>query len=235
MFHNQPRSEQPEFIDLGPNFYTHEEYEDCLYQLSRVGRLLGGDRATLQTFKQLSFTPTSILDVGCGSGLFTKRLGLLYPQASIVGTDLSTVAIAYARKHSFLPNIHYEIPLKPELDYPDHAFDIVTSTLVCHHLNDYQLIDFIKRACRVAKKRVIFNDLHRHLFAQWSFSIIAPVLFRNRLISHDGLLSIKKAFTKQDMHILLEKAGISKKAYTLTWHFAFRWILTINTEKIGSI
>lgn len=235
MRNNQPRSLQPELIDLGPQFYTQAEYQDCLYQLSRVGRILGGDRATLQTFAKLPFTPASILDVGCGSGLFTKRLGRLYPLASIVGTDLSTAAIDYARQHSNLPNIHFEIPLKPELDFPECSFDVVTSTLVCHHLNDEQLIDFIQRACKTAKKRVIFNDLHRHLLAQISFSAVAPLLFRNRLISHDGLLSIKKSFTKQDLTDLLKKAGIASENYTITWHWAFRWILTINTEKIRSI
>jgi len=224
------RSQELEWIDLGPSYYTLQEYQGCLYQLDRVGRLLGGDQATWSAFNQLKFSPTSIVDVGCGGGLFTLRLGEHYPNAHVLGTDLSQEAIAFAQQQPARSNVQFMIPPTPELHFDPKTFDVVTSTLVCHHLTDEQLIDFLKRACRVAKKAVILNDLHRHPLAIASFSMIAPPLFRNRLISHDGVLSIRRGFTKQELKDLLLAAGIPLAACSITWHWAFRWILSIDTS-----
>lgn len=233
MLTSPQRSTLPELIDLG--HYTSEEYHNCLYQLDRIGRLLGGDLATYWGFKQLKEAPKSILDVGCGGGLFTIRLAQRYPQAHVTGIDISQEAITFAKQqmhkaNSPLQNIEFYVPSQSKLNYPAHSFDVITSTLVCHHLQDEELIDFLKNAYRTAKKAVIINDLHRHPCALLSFKTIAPLLFRNRLILHDGPLSIQRAFKKQEWLQYLEKAQIPLEHCSLTWHWAFRWILLINSS-----
>lgn len=231
------RSHQSELIDLGPSHYTEEEYHDCLFKLDCIGRYLGGDRATFQAFDTLNSPPASILDVGCGGGLFTQRLAQRYPNALVIGSDISATAIAIAKDSLAnasppLPNLDFIVPPTPELHFPPHSFDVVTTTLVCHHLSDDSLISFLKKACSIAKQRVIINDLHRHLLAQIGFKAIAPLLFRNRLISHDGLLSIKRAFTRDDWWRYLDAAGIDRGRCSVTWHWAFRWMVNINTTAI---
>jgi 2-polyprenyl-3-methyl-5-hydroxy-6-metoxy-1,4-benzoquinol methylase len=231
------RSHQPEWMDLGPSYYTPEEYRDCLYQLDRIGRFLGGDRATFWALKQLQAPPTSILDVGCGGGLFTLRLAAHYPQARIVGSDISHEAIAFAQeylqKHRLsLPNIQFIVPSSPQLD-PQAQFDVIMATLVCHHLSDDELITFLQQACRVAKQAVILNDLHRHPLATMGFAALTPLFFRNRMIWHDGLLSIRRSFTRQDWKAFLKAANIPENDFTITWHWAFRWIVMIDTTRQG--
>jgi 2-polyprenyl-3-methyl-5-hydroxy-6-metoxy-1,4-benzoquinol methylase len=224
------RSYEQEWLDLG--LYTKEEYEDCLYQLARIGRFLGGNRATLKIFSQLS-KPESILDVGCGGGQFTFELAKQFPQAQVVGIDISSEAIEFAQKQlevTSLKNLSFNVPPSAELSYPSNSFDIVTSTLVCHHLNDDQLIDFLKKSYQVAKKYIVFNDLHRHWLAYSSFVPIAKLFFPNRLIAHDGLLSIQRAFKRQDWINYLNAAGIPLKYCSITWHWPFRWVLCINTS-----
>lgn len=233
MFKNT-RSSQLELIDLGSCYYTLQEYRDCLYQLERIGRLLGGDRASFAAFKKLSYPPESIIDVGCGGGFFTLKLGKKYPKAQVVGIDLSKQAIAFAQSHLFLPNVDFIVSSQASLDLPPQSVDVVTSTLVCHHLTDEQLVDFLKKACRVAKRAVIFNDLHRHFLATASFALLTPLAFPNRLIFQDGLLSIQKSFTSQDWVCLLTKAQIPSTCYSLTWHCPFRWILYIDTTALRS-
>ncbi len=227
------RSHQPEWMDLGPSYYTREEYRACLYQLDRIGRFLGGDSATFWALKQLSTSPTSILDVGCGGGLFTLRLAAHYPQADIVGIDISQEAIAFAQEHlqenqPSLSNIHFLVPPSAQLDEKSQ-FDIIMATLVCHHLSDQELIFFLQQACRIAKQAVILNDLHRHPLATVGFATLVPIFFRNRLIWHDGLLSIRRSFTRQEWWNLLKAAGIDERKCSVTWHWAFRWIVTIHT------
>lgn len=227
------RSQDPEWIDLGPPYYTPKQYNDCLYQLDRVGRLLGGDRATFWALEQLKKPFDSILDVGCGGGLFALRLGKRYPAAQITGIDLSSEAIVFAsnalqKTQPPLSNVAFTLSASKELTYPPASFDIVTATLVCHHLDDESLVGLIKKAGHIARQAVILNDLHRHPLALAGFAALMPFLFPNRLVWHDGLLSIRKGFTRSDWEALLHKAGIPPSRYSITWHWAFRWIVKID-------
>jgi len=227
------RSNELELMDLGPSYYTQEEYDDCLYQLSRVGRYLGGNQATLKTFKKI-LAPKSILEVGCGGGEFTLQLAKQFPKAIIIGIDISPQAIEYAQKRldeTNLNNVQFVVPPNVELNYPNNSFDVVTTTLVCHHMNDEQLVEFLKKAYLIASKHIIINDLHRSWLAYFSFGLIAGALFRNRLIYHDGLLSIKRSFQKKDWFEYLTAAGIPLEKCKITWHWAFRWIIRIDTSK----
>lgn len=229
------RSNLPELMDLGPDYYSAEEYRDCLIQLNRIGRFLGGDKATDQAFRRLKQPPSSILDVGCGGGLGTIKLARLYPDAHVVGIDISHAAISFAnemQEKSKLTNIEFIVPNTKELSFPAGHFDVVTSTLVCHHLSDEELVVFLKKACSIAKQAVILNDLHRHTLALGGFKLLSSLFFNNRLIKHDGLLSIKKAFKHRDWAGYLQKADLNPQEYSIKWHWLFRWIITIDrTQK----
>jgi 2-polyprenyl-3-methyl-5-hydroxy-6-metoxy-1,4-benzoquinol methylase len=224
------RSLEKELIDLGPDYYNFEEYSDCLKKLGSIGNVLGGNRASILAFNKLSIDPVSILDVGCGGGDFTRLLAKKYNKAQVVGIDFSKEAINCAKNHpenKDLANLSFEVPSTLELNQQSKSFDIVTATLVCHHMNDNQLVDFLKRAAIVAKKAIILNDLHRHSLAYFSYYCIAPLFFRNRLITHDGLISIKRGFIKKEWISYLKNAGFKPSQYTISWEFPFRWIITI--------
>lgn len=229
----QFRSQEKEIIDLGPNHYSREEYEDCLVKLDQIGKWLGGDSATFASLKKMNPYPDSILDVGCGGGLFTIKLASFFSKAKIAGIDLNSLAIQFAKQqllriHPPLKNIEFECTKEEKLQQTSRSYDAVIATLVCHHLSDQEFIDFISSACKIAKKRVIINDLHRHPFAHFLFRIVSPVFFRNRLVQHDGLISIKRAFTYDELVQLLKKAGINPSFYRIKWRWAFRWIIEID-------
>ncbi len=225
------RSHEPELIDLG--LYEPEEYSNCLYQLDRIGRYLGGDKATFWALRQIDYL-SSILDIGCGGGLFTLRLGHQFPNAKIVGADISEGAISFAkerRKEDVVENVEFVLSLQKEINYSPESFDVVTATLMCHHLNDGELINFLKDSYKIAKKAVILNDLHRHELAYIGFACMSPLFFKNRLIMSDGLLSIKRAFTRSEWQHFLKAAEIPPDECFITWHWAFRWIITIKKKQ----
>lgn len=103
--------------------------------------------------------------------------------------------------------------------------------MLSKHSHEPELISFLRQACQKAKRAVILNDLHRHFLASLSFNLVAPILFPNRLIQHDGSLSIRRAFTRQDWWRYLEAAGINKNACSVTWYWAFRWIVMIDITR----
>lgn len=225
------RSNQLEILDLGPPHYTLEEYSHCLDVLDRIGRWLGGDAATFSALKHIQ-EPLSILDVGCGGGFFTIKLAKKYPRAKVVGIDVNPLAIEYAQRQLTSmknppSNVVFEKRTQAELKEPTKSYDIVLSTLVCHHLNDEQIIDFLLQALRVAKQKVVINDLDRHPLAYYFFKWISPLFFRNRLVQNDGPLSILRAFKYRDWLRYVKSAGLSPSQYRIKWRWAFRWIIAI--------
>jgi len=230
------RSSELELMDLGPQHYSQTEYEDCLYKLNRVGTLLGGDRASFHAFDRLPFQPRSILDIGCGGGFFTIKLAKRYPQTQVIGSDISTEAITFAKKRladqrNPLPNIEFLQQKSPHIPDLPLEVDVITATLVCHHLSDDDLVTFLKDAFKKSNKSIIINDLHRHPLAYYSFLAISPLMFHNRLVLNDGPLSTLRAFKREDWIAYLQAANIPLNRCTITWHWAFRWIVCINTEK----
>lgn len=218
------RSNEKELLDLGPSYYTALEYDDCLKKLERINSLLGGFRAMKKAV--MGLMPCSILDIGCGGGSLCQQFAKWFEKADIVGIDINPQAIEYAKAH--LPeSLKKRVLFKLSSHFSPASFDVVTSVLLTHHLSDDELIDFLKTSFNLSKKALIINDLQRHILAYISFSVIAPFLFRNRLIWNDGRLSIKRGFRKKEWLFLLEKAGFNKDQYTIRWNWAFRWTIII--------
>lgn len=81
----------------------------------------------------------ALLDVGCGTGTLAigaaARLGTT---GRVVGIDPAPRQIARARAKARRANApaDFEIAAIEKLPYPDGSFDVVTSTLMLHHLPD---------------------------------------------------------------------------------------------------
>ena len=242
---NSERSKEKELMDCGPAFYTSEEYADCLRILFKVNKLLGFFHSTVNLLKQFP-DDVSLVDVGCGGGLFLLQLSQYYPNMTLLGIDVSEAAIQQAGNElrrladlslptrldsvfhgedishlEKMPNVEFQLQSQLTLDLATNSVDIVLITLVCHHIDDEDLPGFLQNAHQAARKAVIINDLHRHPLAYWFYKIMSPVLFRNRLITHDGLVSIKRSFTRSELQNLLKQANIAN--YEIKWCFPFRW------------
>lgn len=213
------RSTQKELLDLGPDFYTPEEFSHCQKMLFRVNKIFGFFRSTVNLLKKFP-RDSSVLDLGCGAGDFLVELKKIFPEMSMSGIDISKEAIDLAKQNSDdLSFIHH-----PSTDFnylETTKADLILSTLMCHHLSDLELVDFLNKAAFSANKAVIINDLHRHPLACWFHRLFSPLLFNNRLISYDGLISIQRSFTRSEWEALLKAAGI--RTYQINWCFPFRW------------
>ena len=72
--------------------------------------------------------PRSIVDVGCGTGEITARLGALFPQAALTGVDLDEGHLELARART--PRARFEKGDALALPQADAQFDLA----VCRHL-----------------------------------------------------------------------------------------------------
>jgi 2-polyprenyl-3-methyl-5-hydroxy-6-metoxy-1,4-benzoquinol methylase len=171
--------------------YTIEEYIDTMNILAEVNSVdPNGYAATLKQFDNLTYVPSSILEIGFGLGNFTKLLGLKYPQANVLGIDTHILSVNLALNNSINSpsNVHFELRNKPELDEPNKSYDIITTTFVNHHIFPNEaFIEFLKKVANVGRKSFIFNDYHRSLK---SLAVNTLSLYALRFVGIDNISKI---------------------------------------------
>ncbi|AHE66392.1 malonyl-ACP O-methyltransferase BioC [Legionella oakridgensis] len=69
-----------------------QEYEQAAKVQMEIGERL------FERLHYLKITPRYILDLGCGTGVFTRRLKKQYPQAQVIGFDLAHAMLMQAKK-----------------------------------------------------------------------------------------------------------------------------------------
>ncbi len=91
-----------------------------------------------------------ILDVGCGTGYWSRMLApLVGPEGRVIGVDPSPPMLEHARRRS-PGNCSYEVGEGQALPFPDVSFDIVVSSFAVHHM---------PRSARGAAVREMFRVL----------------------------------------------------------------------------
>ena len=82
-------------------------------------------QALAAALDRLERAPDRILDLGTGTGLAARFLADRFPDASIVGADLSPAMLEEARRLTPGARISYELADGSHLPYPSGSFDLV--------------------------------------------------------------------------------------------------------------
>ena len=139
---------------------TPEEY-DAWYRTPR-GSWIGETEYRLLR-GALALTPgASVLDVGCGTGYFTRRLAS--DGFNITGIDASAEMTGYARLHA-IGRERYMIGDARRLPFPDRRFDsCIAITSLCFIREQEQALAEI---VRVTRRRIVLGLLNRHSLLYW--------------------------------------------------------------------
>ena len=74
-----------------------------------------------------------VLDVGCGSGEFTRELASHLPHASIVGVDISEDMVRHAERANAHERVSYAlIDFVNQVPFRGESFQVATSTMALH-------------------------------------------------------------------------------------------------------
>jgi len=216
-----------------------QQLERALEELRWVNRLLGGYVAVRDELKPLLRRRRGgrvrILDLGTGIADFPEAFVRWGDRAdvevSVSGVDANpfTVELARQRLSERLPerlSQRIEVHAADALhtNNPDKSFDVVTASLFLHHLGDDDAVALLREMDRVASEGIVVNDLHRHALAYWSIKGISSAFRVSAMFRNDGPLSVRRAFTRNEMQALALGAGL--QGARVSWRWAFRWILS---------
>eukprot|EP00607_Mallomonas_marina_P001941 CAMPEP_0182428110 /NCGR_PEP_ID=MMETSP1167-20130531/21030_1 /TAXON_ID=2988 /ORGANISM="Mallomonas Sp, Strain CCMP3275" /LENGTH=189 /DNA_ID=CAMNT_0024610789 /DNA_START=532 /DNA_END=1101 /DNA_ORIENTATION=+ len=159
-------------------------------------------------------TPKKILDIGCSTGLSTIKLHHTYPEAEIIGVDMSPYMVAVARhelqqKSSLLSarsHVTYLHNAGEDSKLGEKDVDMVSACLVFHELPTYAA-------------RAIFNEAYRVLPAGGVFSYMdmnpqseAFIKLASNPFAFAGFSSTEpwmREYVNMDLKKTLESCGFS--------------------------
>ena len=70
--------------------------------------------------------PARVLDLGTGTGAVARLVAARFPEAEVVGADLSAQMIDQARRLTDSPRVTYQVADAQKLPFADGSFDLVT-------------------------------------------------------------------------------------------------------------
>lgn len=219
------RSRLPEMMDADD--LPAATYADVVAELARVNTVTLARLPTLAWLEKATrgMTGFSLVDVGFGHGdmlraiaKWAKRRGL---EARLTGVDLNpkSAPAAIAATDPSL-GIRYVTGDAADLGL---APDFIVSSLVAHHMEDAELVGFLRWMEATATRGWFVNDLHRHPIAWAGFRLLAGVFGWHPIVRHDGALSVRRAFVRGDWEVLLAAAGLAQPPVVVRWHLPFRW------------
>ena len=193
-------------------------------QFNVLNRLLSGWRGIYKrTIRpRLLDGPATLLDVGCGGGDVARFLALLARTdglaLAITGIDPDSRAIDYARRAPARRSgaeIEWLACHTSQLVRDGRQFDFVISNHVLHHLKLEELQGLLSDSEALATHACVHNDICRDDFAMAGFQIVS-LPFQGSFIRPDGLMSIRKSYTRREL------AGVLPESWRAVRRMPFR-------------
>jgi SAM-dependent methyltransferase len=144
--------------------------------------------------RQVPLAERSVLDVGCGNGIFTSRLARVARR--VIGVDLSFHMLASNPHRSSLRGSATDLP------FADRSFDVVFEANLLHHVDDPGAV--LAELCRCSARHVLLIEPNRWNPVMFGFGVVVKAE-RGTLRSSRRLL-----------HRLVERAGWRVEASTVT-------------------
>ncbi len=186
------RSFQPEILDAPdvPAAIANEAYR----QLAFIHRITGDLAAILAAVRRDTLPVRRVLDIGCANGACTaiiqRKLGV-----EVVGVDPNPPADRKSRARIVAADAVHDLLPSADVAYCMHT---------AHHLSEDEVAALIRnvgRSCR----RFILVDLIRHRLPLALFHIfIRP--FASPVVVSDGLLSFRRAYTRDELNGVVARA-----------------------------
>ena len=193
----------PELLDTDAG--TPAEVEQSLRDIARVNRWFGGTSTSARLVERAAErsgrTRLTLLDVGAGRGNVARGVR---QQMQRRGVRVEITLLDRAASHLPRNGVRCAAGDALALPFRDNGFDLVACALLAHHLEPEEIISFVDDALRVCRVAVLINDLRRgpvHLALVYA----GFPLFRSHMAWHDGIASVRRAYTRSEMTAMLRR------------------------------
>ncbi len=194
-------TEQMDRIDCDPALLenTYRQFATINLLLSQWKRIYKNElRPLMHSSKEYS-----LLDIGFGGGdvslklaEWAKRDGI---RLHVTGIETDPRALKYVDKLRTPDSVSFRQCSSTELANKNTSFDFVISNHLLHHLDQEITNQILSEAKILSSQKVIFNDIERSDLGYMLFTLFARLIFRKSFIVEDGLISIKRSYTKTEL------------------------------------
>ena len=227
------RSDEIELMDSDSSSFL--EFNNCLRHLEWINIFTLAYLPTYFWFKKVIASNRKkekilIFDVGSGGGDMLRKIWKWSSGAKtkfiLVGIDINPWSKKSAEELTPKTSpIKFETANVFTFDYGQKP-DFIISSLFTHHLNNDDLVKFINWMDGQALQGWFINDLHRHFIPYFFIKWLTALLPFNRLVKNDAAVSVARAFTAQDLWMIIDTVGIDRKRIKIKWFFPFRYSIT---------
>jgi len=217
------RATEPEYFDSPAR--TPGEIAEGYRELARANRLFFlHDPYTRLMWRWLgaeNCRELSILDLGAGDGWlgaqmekFATHLGWNW---RVTNLELNPVPLQLS------PARHNVAGSALALPFTANSFDIVIASQMTHHLaSDAEVVQHFREAWRLARHGVFITDMTRNAFLYAVVWMSTLALRLSPQMRADGLLSVKRSWTRAEIEALAVRAGLNASVKS---YFGSRWIV----------
>jgi SAM-dependent methyltransferase len=185
------RSDEPEILD--GTAVDEDVRKRCYDELARMHRWLGNHRAILNYLRRDAGPLRTVLDIGCGHGALVEEMQTKLGVRAI-GIDLNPprrrLPCAILRADA----VRDRLP----------AADVAVSVAMAHHLTAEELGALIRNVGRACRRFVILDLVRCWIPLALFRGFVAP--FVNPINVRDGILSLKRAFTPEELRGIVKEA-----------------------------
>jgi len=209
------------------HFYNNRYHGDYMEGFEGAERLRS--RCLQEVISRLDIMPRTVLDAGCGRGRYAEIITRVYPECTISGCDISSVAIEHCRLK--YPKGDFRVSSARRIPFPDSEFDLVISVEVMEHVQDVDV--YVCEVSRVLRQGGLFvfttpcaNPLSYEWFlvmSRRSGRTLTPDGYQRWYYEDSGHL--RRLKSKEAETILLRNGLVRKRFYFRTHLFgALNWM-----------
>lgn len=194
-----------------------QELAASLADIDRLNSWFGGYALSLRAIRRLAAAvprarPLRVIDVGGGTAAFAVRVVCWARRSGrdirvvVVDRDPTSLRLARAAAAAY-PEILLVCADAGALPCRERAVDIVTSALTLHHLEPAQAAAGLREMTAAARIGVVVNDLLRRRLSLGLVWLVTRLLGCHPISRHDGPLSVRRSYSRDELRALAEKAG----------------------------
>ena len=155
--------------------------------------------------KQLPNSCKTVLDIGCGTGEFSRLLAKRSEQVIAIDLSAKMIEVAKQRSREFL-NIDFQVADVLQWQFPVGRFDAIASISALHHLPVATLLPELKTALRPEGKLVILDLLApENLRDRFSDLVAVPLNWVFKIIKNQQIQPSPEVVAAMKAHALTDK------------------------------